>query len=122
MSALETDEIIPEDRVDTASPPPDSAQTSFLQVDQLNVVLSIWKEAEDEKGTILRFIELDGKSSTVKVTTPIVELQSAWTCNALEACQQSLPVSPNSFTFDIKPFQIVTLRIKSKPAVGQSPP
>ena len=85
-----------------------------MQVDQPNVVLNAWKEAEDQKGTILRFMELDGKPSTVKVTIPIVDLQSAWTCNAVEKCQDSLPVSSHSFSFDIKPFQIVTLRIQGK--------
>jgi len=114
MSELEVNEISPQDKVDDAARPLPAAQSSFLQVDQPNVVLSAWKEAEDGKGTILRFAELNGESSTVKVTVPIVDVQSAWACNAVEKCRDSLPISSHGFTFDIKPFQILTLRIQAK--------
>jgi hypothetical protein len=114
MTDLEVNEIFPQDRVDEAPRPLPAAQSSFLQVDQANIVLTAWKEAEDKKGTILRFTELNGESSKVKVTTPIVDLQSAWICNAVEECKSPLPVSQHAFTFDIKPFQIVTLRIQGK--------
>jgi alpha-mannosidase len=114
MTDLEVNEIFPQDRVDDAPRPLPAAQSSFLQVDRTNIVLTAWKEAEDKKGTILRFTELNGESSKVKVTTPIVDLQSAWICNAVEECKSPLPVSQHAFTFDIKPFQIVTLRIQGK--------
>ena len=114
MTGLEVDQIFPQDRVDDATRLPLGSQSSFLQVDQTNIVLTAWKEAEDKRGTILRFTELNGESSKVKVTMPIVALQSAWICNAVEECKDSLPVSPHFFTFDIKPFQIVTVRIQGK--------
>ena len=112
MSDLEVDEIFPQDRVDDAPRPLPAAQSSFLQVDQPNVVLNTWKDAEDEKGTILRFTELNGQSSKVRVTVPVVDVQSAWTCNAVEECRAPLPVSAHGFIFDIKPFQILTVRIQ----------
>ncbi len=114
MSELEVNEIFPQDKVDDAPRPLPASKASFMQVDQPSVMLNAWKEAEDQKGTILRFMELDGKASTVKVTVPIVDLQSAWTCNAVEKCRDLLPVSSHSFSFEIKPFQIVTLRIEAK--------
>src|ERR1700759_4219625 len=54
MSSLEVNEISAQDRVDNAPRALPSSQSSFLQVDQPNVVLNAWKEAEDGKGTILR--------------------------------------------------------------------
>jgi len=117
MLPLEINEIIPQDKVDDARRPLDSAHGSFLQVDQPNVVLTAWKEAEDKNGTILRFTELNGKSTRVKVTIPIVNLGSAWVCNAVEKCEQPLPVSSHSVDFAIKPFQIVTIRIQGRSAV-----
>jgi alpha-mannosidase len=114
MTELEVDEIFPQDKVEDATRSPLASEASFLQVDRKNIVLTAWKEAEDKKGTILRFTELDGESSKVKVTTPIVALQSAWICNAVEECKDSLPVSQHFFTFNIKPFQIVTVRIQGK--------
>jgi alpha-mannosidase len=114
MSELEVNEIIPQDKVDNAPRPLPSSQSSFLQVDQPNVVMNAWKEAEDGEGTIMRFTELNGESSTVKVTVPVVDLQAAWTCNAVEKCKDPLSVTQHDFTFAIKPFQIVTLRIQAK--------
>jgi alpha-mannosidase len=115
ISSLEVNEISAQDRVDNAPRALPSSQSSFLQVDQPNVVLNAWKEAEDGKGTILRFTELHGTSTAVKVTVPIVELQAAWSCNAVERCDHPLPVAQHDFTFAIKPFQIITLRIDAKP-------
>jgi hypothetical protein len=114
MSDLEVDEVFSQDKVDDAPRPLPASQSSFLQVDQPNVVLNAWKEAEDGRGTILRFTELDGRSSTVNVRVPIVDVQTAWSCNAMEACEDQLAVSPHGFTFGIKPFQILTLRVEGK--------
>jgi alpha-mannosidase len=41
-----------------------------MQVDSPNVVLVTWKRAENQQGTILRFIETAGAQGTVSLTTP----------------------------------------------------
>jgi alpha-mannosidase len=112
MSPLETNEITPQDKAISPPRPLASTESSFLQVDQPNVVLVTWKRAEDERGTILRFVEVNGERSTVKVDIPILNLQSGWICNAMEKNQQPLAVSGHSFQFPVKPFEIVTLRIQ----------
>lgn len=114
MSDLGVDEIFPQDRVDNQPRSLPASQASFLEIDAPNVVLNAWKDAEDGKGTILRFTELNGESRSVKLSTPIVDLQSAWECNAMEECNIQLPVSTHELTFNIKPFQILTLRIRGK--------
>jgi hypothetical protein len=112
MSPLETNEITPQDKAISLPRPLASTESRFLQVDQPNVVLVTWKRAEDERGTILRFVEVNGERSTVKVEIPILNLQSGWICNAMEKNQQPLAVSGHSFQFPVKPFEIVTLRIQ----------
>ena len=117
MSKIEVNEIKLQDKALNPPRPLDSAQSSFLQVDQPNVVLVTWKRAEDDQGTILRFVEVDGQRSTVKVETPILNLQNAWICNAMEKNQQPLNVSGHHLEFSIKPFEIVTIRVQGTTAV-----
>jgi len=112
MSPLEVNEIKAQDKAITPPRPLDATQGSFLQVDQPNVVLVTWKRAEDDEGTILRFVETDGKGGTVRVTVPILNLQAAWSCNAMEKNQQPLVVSAHDVAFTVKPFEIATVRIQ----------
>jgi alpha-mannosidase len=76
------------------------------------VVLLTWKRAEDEQGSILRFVEVNGQPSTVKVEVPILNLQSGWMCNAMEKNQQPLAISGHTLQFSVKPFEIVTIRVQ----------
>ena len=57
---------------------------SFLKVDQPDVVLTTWKTAEDGTGTVLRFLEVGGKETSVEVQTPLLEVKAAWMSDALE--------------------------------------
>jgi hypothetical protein len=117
MSPIETNEITPQDKAISPPRPLASAESSFLEVDQPNVVLVTWKRAEDEQGTILRFVEVNGQPSTVKVEVPILDLQSGWICNAMEKNQQPLAVSGHNLQFPVKPFEIVTVRVQGTSAL-----
>jgi hypothetical protein len=112
MSPLEVDQITSQDKAINSPRPLDSAQGSFLRVDQPNVVLETWKMAEDGEGTILRFVEVAGKEGTVDVQTPLLNVESAWTSDALERKQGPLSVSSHGFSFSVKPFQIITVRLE----------
>jgi hypothetical protein len=112
MSPLEVDQITSQDKAINSARLLDSAQASFLQVHPSDVVLETWKMAEDGAGTILRFLEIAGKESAVEVQTPLLEVKSAWMCDALEREQGPLSVSSHGFEFTVKPFQIVTVRLK----------
>jgi hypothetical protein len=111
MSPLELDQITSQDKALNSPRPLDSAQGSFLQVDQPDVVLVTWKMAEDGEGTILRFLEVAGKESSVEVQTPLLNVNWAWMNDALERKQGPLSVSSHGFRFSVKPFQIVTVRL-----------
>jgi hypothetical protein len=112
MSPLEVDQITSQDKAINSARPLDSAQASFLEVRQPDVVLETWKMAEDREGTILRFLEVAGKESTVEVQTPLLDVKSAWMSDALERKQGPLSVSSHGFRFSVKPFQIVTVRLE----------
>ena len=118
MSPLEVNEIRPNDKPVAVRGPLDAIQKSFLQVDQSNIVLLTWKLAEDEEGTILRFIEVGGKSATVTVTLPGINIERAWLCNAVEDNQRPLSTAKHSVSFAVRPFEIITIRLSASSASG----
>ncbi|MDR3677904.1 MAG: glycosyl hydrolase-related protein, partial [Acidobacteriota bacterium] len=117
VTPLETDEITSQDKAVPRPSPLPADQTSFLETDQSNVALVTWKLAEDGDGMILRFLELAGKEGTVNVHIPLLNTEAAWNCNAMEQKAGALPVAPHGFSFPVKPFQIVTVRVKGTSAM-----
>ena len=117
MSPLEVDQITPQDKAINSARPLDSAQGSFLKVDQADVALVTWKAAEDGMGTILRFLEVAGKPAEVSAETPLLNVQAAWATDALERNQGQLVTSPHGFQFSVKPFQIFTVRVEGTSAI-----
>jgi alpha-mannosidase len=121
LTPLETDEITYEDKSVDRPAPLDSVQGGFLNVDDPGVVLLTWKQAEDHNGYILRFLEIAGRPTTVDVSSPILDIESAWNCNAMEENQQSLAVSGQGVKFPVKPYEIVTVRARGKPTLSAGP-
>jgi alpha-mannosidase len=60
----------------------------------------------------MRFVETNGQPGTVRVSSPILNLTRAWLCNGVEENQRPLTVSDRGFSFDVKPFEIVTVRLR----------
>jgi alpha-mannosidase len=71
-----------------------------------------WKVAEDGAGTVLRFLEVAGKENAIEVQAPLLAVRAAWMSDALERKQEALSVSAHAFRFEIKPYQIVTIRLE----------
>jgi alpha-mannosidase len=115
MSPFEINEMIPQDKVGNPPRPLDPAQGSFLEVDHPGVLLLTWKRAEDEKGTIMRFVETNGQTGAVNVSSPILNVEKGWLCNGVEENQRPLTVSQAGFSFAVKPFEIVTVRLEGIP-------
>jgi alpha-mannosidase len=121
MTPLEINEIVSQDKAINAPRPLNGAENSFISVSDRNVLLDTWKQAQDGDGTIMRFLNLDGQPGEVRVATPLLDIKSAWLCNAMEANQQQVSgVSEHGFAFNIKPHQIITVRITGSPTI--SPP
>ncbi|HLY40756.1 MAG TPA: polysaccharide lyase family protein [Terracidiphilus sp.] len=109
---METDQIRSQDKALDLPRPLNGDQTSFLSVEDPNLLLDTWKPAEDGNGTILRFIDLGGQSRTVTVNVPIVSLGKVVATDAVERDQNGIvPESPHSFKIDVRPHQIITVRL-----------
>jgi len=111
MTPLEIGELVPNDKFDDPDRPLPADPASFLEVDAPDVVVVNWKAADDGKGTILRLLETGSASTTARLTFPIFNVDSAWRSNAAEENQQALTPSEHSLRVDLKPHEIVTLRI-----------
>jgi alpha-mannosidase len=82
----------------------------FLSVDAPNVVIETVKRAEDGQGIIVRLYETQRKRSLVTLVAGF-PLKAAWRANILEENQQTLDVDGNTVKFEVKPYQIVTVRL-----------
>ena len=84
---------------------------SFLKLSPNNLILSALKKAEDTDEVILRFFETKGE-----VTQAEVELFRAikrlTLVDLLEREERELPFERNRFGFEVKPFEIVTLKLE----------
>ena len=84
---------------------------SFLKLSPHNLILSTLKKAEDSDGVILRFFETTGE-----VTQAEVELFRAikrlTLVDLLEREEDELPFEGNRFCLEVKPFEIVTLKLE----------
>jgi alpha-mannosidase len=84
---------------------------SFLSVAPENVVLTAMKKAEDDNGLILRVFEWAGKNSEVTFTVP-EGAKAATETNLMEKpLGTPLPLSGNTVTVPIHPFEILTIRV-----------
>jgi hypothetical protein len=110
---FELNQITSQDKASTPTQLPSAATGSFIEVNPPNVMLITWKIAEDGKGSILRFLETAGRTDTVTVRIPSIQIQAANMCNAVEQNEQPLSASAQDFTFSVKPFQIATVRVQS---------
>jgi alpha-mannosidase len=113
MTPLEVDQVIDQDKVGNPPRPLEPGALSFLQVDGPNVIVEAWKTAEDGNGTVLRLLEVGGKESAAKLHFPLLHVDKAWLCNAMEENQKELSTDGASLEISLRPHQIVTLRIRA---------
>ena len=84
---------------------------SFVRVKQPNVAIETIKQAEDGRGLILRLYEFKRMRGPITINTSF-PLKEVWRTNLLEENQDIIHHSQNnSFQFNIKPYQILTLRL-----------
>ncbi|HXF62692.1 MAG TPA: glycoside hydrolase family 38 C-terminal domain-containing protein, partial [Caldilineaceae bacterium] len=95
----------PKEIADDALPP------SLVTVDAPNVVIETVKQAEDGAGLIVRLYECRRWRGPVTLAAGF-PLAGAWRANLLEENQTVLPVEGRQVTFDLRPYEIVTLRLR----------
>ena len=88
-----------------------SEADSLLKTEGLPVVVSAFKNSEDNKGFILRVYEPHGRSGRVKVTLPS-KLKELRETNLLEEEKKKVSFKGNTFAFAVEPFKIKTFLCK----------
>jgi len=84
-----------------------------VSVSSPNVIIETVKRAEDGNGIIVRLYESQRKRGRVQVRFGSA-VESAWVTNLLEENESALSVDEDSIILNLKPYQIVTLRVKFK--------
>ena len=84
---------------------------SFLELEPNNLILSTLKKAEGSDEVILRFFETRGETTTaeLKVFKPI---KQAWVTDLLEREEKELEAGTDALELQVKPFEIVTLKLR----------
>ena len=93
------------------------AQTSTASLQSLvaasspNVIIETIKRAEDGDGLIVRLYESQRKRGSVQIRFGRA-MAAAWTTNLLEENESALQVDQDSIQLNLRPYQIVTLRVR----------
>ncbi len=90
-----------------------SIPLGLISVSAPNVIIETIKRAEDGDGIIVRLFESQRKRGPVQVRFGRA-LESAWITNLLEENESALRVDQDSIQLNLRPYQIVTLRVKFK--------
>jgi alpha-mannosidase len=125
MTPMEARHLIGNDKYDDPARPLSPGPASFLTVSDRDVAVVDWKAADNGQGTILRLLEIGGRDAPAVVRLPLFTIQKAFLDNAAELNQSPLAASNHSFHVDLKPHQIVTVRLrikKASPDVLAGPP
>ena len=83
---------------------------SLVSVDAPNVIIETVKQAEDGKGIIVRLYECHRARGRFNLSTGF-DLAEAFECNLLEENQRRLDVVGDNIELDVRPYQIVSLRL-----------
>jgi alpha-mannosidase len=86
---------------------------SLVRASAANVIIETVKRAEDGDGVIVRLYESQRKRGQVQVQFGR-EVEAAWITNLLEENESALSVDGDSIPLNLRPYQIVTMRIRFK--------
>ena len=84
------------------------ASRSFFHLDR--GIIEAIKVAEEGKALIVRFYEAQGARGTATLSTTL-PVRKAWTASLMEEEQKALPLKDGAVKVDLKPFEIVTVKL-----------
>ncbi len=87
------------------------AEYSFLKLSPHNLILSAMKKAEDSEGVILRFFETKGEATQAEVEL-FRAIKRLTLVDLLEREEGELPFEGTRFRLEVKPFELVTLKLE----------
>jgi alpha-mannosidase len=85
-------------------------ERQFMKLDPDNLIVSALKKAEDEEAIIVRFFETKGEKCKAVLSLPSC-ISSAKAVNLLEEDESDVSISDNKITMEVKPFEIVSLKL-----------
>ena len=88
-----------------------AAIRSFITLSPNNLILSAIKKAEDSDEVILRFFETKGEATQARIET-FKKIKKLTMVDFLEREEGKLPFTSYGFIMDVKPFEIVTVKLK----------
>lgn len=86
-------------------------ELSMAQVDSSHVVIESIKQAEQGDDMIVRLYETDNGRADVTLKL-LWNIEEAWECNMMEQEEQSLEAEGQCVKFEMKPFEIKTLKLR----------
>ncbi|NTV77695.1 MAG: alpha-mannosidase, partial [Clostridiales bacterium] len=86
-------------------------ETSFVKVDQKNIILETIKMAEDETGVILRLYDSENAKTKARLTFE-QKILSVCECNLMEEEIEKTEASEYDFQILVKPYEIKTYKIR----------
>jgi alpha-mannosidase len=84
---------------------------SFVDCKTAGVIVETVKRAEDGDGVILRMYEAYKERKKVQIALSFAK--EVWMCDLNERREQKLSLNEGMVEFNIKPFEIITLKIKT---------
>lgn len=87
------------------------AEGRLLTVESKSTILDTVKKSEDGTDLVLRFYEFGNRRDRVSVQFPET-LESVTECNLMEEDDQPVEFDENGFSFELKPYEIRTFKIK----------
>ncbi len=87
------------------------SELSFIKLSPHNLILSALKKAEDSDAVILRFFETTGETTRAEVEL-FKDIKRLTMVDLLEREEGELPFEVNRFSLEVKPFEIVTLKLE----------
>ncbi len=87
------------------------SEFSFFELSPDNLILSALKKAEDSDDVILRFYETEGETTRAELKS-FKPIKQAWLTDLLEREEQKLEVGGDTLALEVKPFEIVTLKLR----------
>lgn len=83
---------------------------SFVSTDRSDIVIDAVKKAQDGDGIIVRIYEAQQKRGNVTLTANL-PFTRVCECNLMEENETDIAVEGNSFSFNIRPFEVKTFRL-----------
>jgi alpha-mannosidase len=90
------------------------ARHSFLELDAPGVTLEAVKRAENSDDLVIRVVERHGAETPLRLRLASA-VNTARECNLLEDDAEELPVKDNAVAFDIRSYEIRTMKIRLSP-------